>query len=151
VRFLLVDRILEIERGQRALGVKNVSMTEDYLAHHFPDTPIMPGALIAESAIQLASWVVREASDFTRSGLASTVDRARFHEMVRPGDQLLVEVKVLEQDAEAARFSAVVTCRERRVASGRFRLDIVDTESLETREDARRLFAVLYQPLPAEP
>jgi 3-hydroxymyristoyl/3-hydroxydecanoyl-(acyl carrier protein) dehydratase len=151
VRFLLVDRILEVERGRRALGLKNVSMTEDYLTHNFPDTPIMPGALIAESAIQLANWVIREATDFRRSGLAAAVDRARFYEMVRPGDQLKVEVELLAQDDGGARFSAIVTCGERRVASGRFKLTFVDTESLEARDDARRLFTVLYQPGSAKP
>lgn len=143
MRFLLVDQILELESGRRARGVKNVTMSEDFLSHHFPDTPIMPGALIAEAAMQLANWMIREASDFERSGIAVHLERARFHEIVRPGDQLELEVVALEMGEKRARFKATARCRGKRVSSGRFSLDVVETTSLEAVEDARRLFAVL--------
>jgi 3-hydroxyacyl-[acyl-carrier-protein] dehydratase len=151
VRFLLVDRILELESGKRARAIKNVAMTEDFLAHHFPDTPIMPGALMAEAAVQLAGWVIREATNFERSGLPIELERARFQELVRPGDQLEVEVKVLEMTDDEARFLASVTCRGRRAASGRFRLRLVPTRDLEAVEEARRMFQILRAPLTPEP
>ncbi len=132
-----------MERGHRARGIKNVAMTEDFLSHHFPGMPIMPGALIAEAAMQLAGWLIREASDFRQSGLASHLERARFHNIVRPGDQLDIEVVVLTSDQDQARFKTKVRCRNKRVASGRFTLDIVDTSSLEAVADARRLYEIL--------
>lgn len=149
MRFLLIDRILELESGKRARGIKNVTMTEDFLTHHFPDTPIMPGALIAEAAVQLAGWIIREATAFERSGITIAMDRARFQEMVRPGDQLELEVEVVEMNSETARFSAQVSCRGKRAASGRFLLKLVPTQDLETIEDARRLFQILRTPLSA--
>jgi 3-hydroxyacyl-[acyl-carrier-protein] dehydratase len=147
LRFLLVDRILELESGKRARGIKNVAMSEDFLTHHFPDTPIMPGALIAEAAVQLASWVIREATDFRRAGLAVVFERARFQELVRPGDQLELEVEVLAMDDATARFKAVAHCRGRRVSSGRFVLALVDAETQEAVDESRRLFKILSLPL----
>lgn len=147
MRFLLVDRIVEIESGKRARGIKNVAMSEDFLTHHFPDTPIMPGALIAEAAVQLATWVIREASGFRRSGLAVEFERARFQELVRPGDQLEIETELLAMDDETARFRATARCRGRRVASGRFVLALVDAETQEAAAELRRQFAVLTLPL----
>jgi acyl-CoA thioesterase FadM len=76
-------------------------------------------------------------------------DRAKFHELVRPGDQLEIVVEVEEMNAETARFSAQLTCRGKRAASGRFTLALVPTVDLETIEDARRLFQVLRTPLSA--
>lgn len=149
MRFILIDRILELESGKRARAIKNVSMTEDFLAFHFPDTPIMPGALMAEAAVQLAGWIIREATGFEKSGLAVEFDRAKFHELVRPGDQLELEVKVEEMNAETARFSAQMTCRGKRAAAGQFTLALVPTVDLESVEDAKRLFNVLRTSLDA--
>lgn len=149
MRFLLIDRILELESGKRARAIKNVSMTEDFLAHHFPDTPIMPGALMAEAAVQLAGWIIREATGFERSGLAVELDRAKFHEMVRPGDQLEISVEVEEMGTETAKFTAQMTCRGKRTASGRFTLALVPTRDLEQIEDAKRHFQILRTPLSA--
>ena len=147
MRFLLIDRILELESGKRARAIKNVSMTEDFLTHHFPDTPIMPGALMAEAAVQLAGWIVREATGFQRSGLAVEMDRAKFHQMVRPGDQLEIAVEVEEMNADTARFTAQITCRGKRTASGCFVLALVPTTDLEAIDDARRHFQILRTPL----
>ena len=140
MRFLLVDRILELESGRCARGVKNVSMSEDFLNHHFPSTPIMPGALIAESVIQLAGWLVREATDFQKSGLASSLERASLFALVRPGDQLELEVKVVEMTIEAASFTSLVFCRGKRVAKGRFSMVLVPTVDLEPISTCANMF-----------
>jgi 3-hydroxyacyl-[acyl-carrier-protein] dehydratase len=104
LRFLLVDSILELETGTHAVGVKNISMTEDFLADHFPDRPIMPGVLILEALVQLADWVVREASDFARIGVATGFDRIRFRRVARPGDQLRLEVALGSSESGTHEF-----------------------------------------------
>ena len=104
MRYLLVDSILELETGSRAVGVKNVAMSEDFLADHFPDRPIMPGVLILESLVQLADWVVRDASDFEKLGVVTQFDRIRFRRVTRPGDQLRLEVGVSSSSAGEHRF-----------------------------------------------
>jgi 3-hydroxyacyl-[acyl-carrier-protein] dehydratase len=151
VRFILVDRIIEIERGRSARGIKNVSMTEDFLTHHFPGTPIMPGALIAEASIQLAEWLVREATDFKKSALPASLERASFFEIVRPGDQLELDIKVIEMTDEAASFSSLVSCRGKRVAKGKFKAVLVPTEELEAIAEVRHMFSLLYMPSTKNP
>ena len=88
MRFLLVDRIRELESGKRAVGVKNVTLSEDFFTHHFPYHPIMPGALIMECLVQLADWMLRESTAFESVAMPSTVDSLKFYKLVRPGDQL---------------------------------------------------------------
>ena len=58
MRFLLIDRILEYQKGKFAVGSKDVAMSEDFLADHFPRFPVMPGVLQLEAISQLASWLV---------------------------------------------------------------------------------------------
>ena len=86
MRFLLVDRITHMEKGKRATGIKNVTLSEDFFTFHFPDHPIMPGALIAECLVQLADWTVRDSEDFASVALPSAFETIKFHHLVRPGD-----------------------------------------------------------------
>ena len=104
MRFLLVDSILELETGARAVGLKNITMSEDFLADHFPDRPIMPGVLILESLVQLADWVVRDASGFDKIGVVAAFDRIKFRRVARPGDQLRLEVGLSSSDAGTHEF-----------------------------------------------
>lgn len=106
MRFLLVDAILELEPGVSAVGLKNVAMAEEYFADHFPERPVMPGALILEALVQLADWVIRDASDFAHLGMACGFDRIKFRRMVRPGDQLRLEVKLAGSDGAQHEFAA---------------------------------------------
>ncbi|MFY9823751.1 MAG: 3-hydroxyacyl-ACP dehydratase FabZ family protein [Thermoanaerobaculia bacterium] len=146
MRFLLVDRIEELASGRRARGVKNVTLSEDFFTHHFPSTPVMPGALIAESLVQLAGWMIREESAFQRLGLAESFDRIKFHRLVHPGDQLALAVEWLEADAERVRFQGEASCRDRRVAEARFTLRLWPAGPFEDAEQARRSFVVLTDP-----
>ncbi|HNP88420.1 MAG TPA: 3-hydroxyacyl-ACP dehydratase FabZ [Kouleothrix sp.] len=91
--FLLIDRILELEPGVRAVGEKQVSIGEPYFQGHFPDYPVMPGVLIVEALAQtacVAALVLPENSG--KIGLFAGLDGVRFKRMVRPGDTLRLEV-----------------------------------------------------------
>src|SRR5678816_1482356 len=98
MRFLLIDRITQLDRGTRARALKNVTLSEDYFTHHFPDQPIMPGALITECLVQLADWVLREREDFNVVALPSSFESVKFHQLVRPGDQLELEVELVGEE-----------------------------------------------------
>ncbi|WP_096226072.1 3-hydroxyacyl-ACP dehydratase FabZ [Geobacillus sp. FJAT-46040] len=94
--FLLVDRILEIEEGKRAVGIKNVSANESFFAGHFPEYPVMPGVLIVEALAQVGAVVLLQ-SEENRGRLAffAGIDNCRFKKQVKPGDQLRLEVEIL--------------------------------------------------------
>lgn len=143
MRFLLVDRIVDLERGKRATGIKNVTLSEDYLTHHFPDYPIMPGALIVESLVQLADWVVRESSNFERMGLAVAFDRMKFRHMVRPGDQLRLEVEIVEIRGDEFEVRGRARCADAVVTTVDFTLRVQALEPLHTVEEARRVFRMI--------
>ncbi len=94
--FLLVDRILEIEEGKRAVGMKNVTANEEYFNGHFPDYPVMPGVLIVEALAQVGAVAMLKREE-NRGKLAffTGIDKCRFKRQVKPGDQLHLEVEII--------------------------------------------------------
>jgi 3-hydroxyacyl-[acyl-carrier-protein] dehydratase len=142
VRFLLVDRIIELERGRRATGIKNVTLSEDFLADHFPEQPVMPGVMIAEAMAQLADWVVRESSDFRCIGVVSSYDRLRFRNFVVPGDQLRLEVEITGQDASEATVKGKAYRENQVVTSAEFTLALREAEPATVAQSAH-LFGVI--------
>jgi len=91
--FLLVDRILEMERGKRAVGLKNVSINEEFFCGHFPGHPVMPGVLIVEAMAQVAGvLVLSEPENRGKLVYFAGLDNVRFRKPVTPGDQLKIEI-----------------------------------------------------------
>jgi 3-hydroxyacyl-[acyl-carrier-protein] dehydratase len=93
--FLLVDRIIEIEYGVRAVGIKNVTANEPFFQGHFPDYPVMPGVLIVEALAQVGA-VALLGMEQHRGKMAffAGIDGVRFKRQVKPGDTLRLEVTV---------------------------------------------------------
>src|SRR5215213_5399833 len=107
---LLVDRILEIhEDGKRIVGLKNVTANEQFFQGHFPGAPVMPGVLIVEAMAQCAAVLfLREIEDRDRKlFLFGGVDKARFRKQVVPGDQLIMELTVLQRRANTAKLQGI--------------------------------------------
>ncbi len=96
--FLLIDRVLSVEIGEtkKAVAVKNVTMNEPFFTGHFPGNPVMPGVLIIEAMAQAAGMLAHLAAETEgKKGelyYLVKVDNARFNQIVRPGDQLTLEV-----------------------------------------------------------
>src|SRR5687768_8689748 len=91
--FLLVDRIIEMDLGQRAVGIKNVTANEPFFPGHFPDYPVMPGVLILEAIAQVgAVAVLAMPENQGKLAFFAGVDEVRFKRQVVPGDTLRIEV-----------------------------------------------------------
>ncbi len=108
--FLLVDRIVELEPGVRAVGIKNVTASEPQFAGHWPENPVMPGVLILEAMAQVGGVLLLteiEADD--KLALFGGVDRARFRRQVVPGDQIQFEVEMLRRKSSIGKVRGVAT------------------------------------------
>lgn len=120
--FLLVDRVLEYEPGEHLLALKNVTLNEPYFQGHFPVKPVMPGVLIIEALAQATGLLAMETSGITGAEqiyYLVGVDKARFKQPVVPGDQLMLDVKLVKSkrniwvfDCEASVDGKVVASAE---------------------------------------
>ena len=108
--FLLVDRILNIEKGKRIVGVKNVTMNEPFFQGHFPGHPIMPGVLLIEALAQVSAVLAFKSADGHEGNLVyfMGIDKAKFRKLVLPGDQLRMEVTVLRKRTLYWKTSGVI-------------------------------------------
>ncbi len=109
--FLLVDRVLECDDEKRIVGIKNVAVNEPFFQGHFPDYPVMPGVLQIEAMAQVGGLLMIEsaAGDQKVSTYLMAVDRVKFRRLVRPGDQLRIEVELTRRRGQSAKFLGRIT------------------------------------------
>ena len=108
---LLVDRVLEIDPGKRIVCIKNVTANEQFFQGHFPGAPVMPGVLIIEAMAQCgAVLVLRDIPDREKKlFLFASLEKARFRKPVVPGDQLRMEVQILQKRSSSVKIRGVAT------------------------------------------
>ena len=93
--FLLIDTIIELEPGRRAVGIKNVTANEEFFAGHFPEYPVMPGVLIVEAIAQVGAVAMLSSPDHVgQLALFAGIDKVRFRRQVKPGDTIRLEVEL---------------------------------------------------------
>jgi 3-hydroxyacyl-[acyl-carrier-protein] dehydratase len=128
--FLMVDAILEMERMKRIVGVKNVSITEDYFKGHFPGKPIMPGVLIIEAMAQTGGLLLlQEVPDREKKLLYFVaVDDARFRRPVVPGEQLRLEVTVVSWRGNFCKLQGQATVNGELAAEATLMCKMVDRD-----------------------
>ena len=107
---LLVDRVLEIEKGKRIRALKNVTINEPFFTGHFPHRPVMPGVLMLEALAQTAALLAFDMLGVTPDEKTvyyfAGIDAARFKRVVEPGDQLILEVELDRMKAGMFKFKA---------------------------------------------
>ena len=109
--FLLVDRVISIEKGKSIVALKNVTMNEPFFTGHFPHRPVMPGVLILEAMAQTAALLSFDTQGVTPDDKTvyyfAGIDGARFKRPVEPGDQLMMEVSIERAKAGIFKFKGV--------------------------------------------
>jgi 3-hydroxyacyl-[acyl-carrier-protein] dehydratase len=132
--FLLVDAVEEVDRLKRIVGIKNVTMNEHFFQGHFPEKPIMPGVLILESMAQTAALLMlQEIPDRDKKLLYfAAIDNARFRRPVVPGDQLKLEVTVVNWRGTVCKFQAHAYVKDELAAEAELMCVMVDREPAES-------------------
>jgi beta-hydroxyacyl-ACP dehydratase FabZ len=108
--FLLVDRVVEFEKGKRIVAIKNVTINEPFFQGHFPEAPIMPGVLIVEAMGQAGGVLVIQSlppDTHVKKIYFMGFDKVRFRKPVLPGDQLILELEMLKVRTKAVKMAGI--------------------------------------------
>lgn len=130
---LLVDRILDHEKGKSISGLKNVTMNEHFFQGHFPERPVMPGVMIIEAMAQTGGVLIMQEYDDIQNYVIffMTIDKVKFRRPVVPGDQLIMDIEVLLFRRNVAKLKGTATVDGQVVASAEF------TSMLVRKDDKR--------------
>ena len=122
--FLLVDRVVEMQGEETAIGIKNVTASEPWFTGHFPGRPVFPGVLIIEAIAQVAAILVMQNAKLSGYPIEAkliyfmTVDKVRFRQPVTPGDQMRIHVQKLCRRGAAYKFKGNIFVDGKLVAEG---------------------------------
>ena len=154
MRFTLLDRVTAIEPGKSITAVKTLSLSEEYLADHFPCFPVMPGVLMLEAMTQAAAWTIRLGEDFAHSIVVlRQAKNVKYGDFVEPGKVLTVTAEVLSHDETTTKVKASGTVGDRTSLTARLVLERYnmadrrpygDAIDARVRSEMRRLWALLY-------
>ena len=126
--FLLVDRIIELVPGERAVGLKNATINEHFFSGHFPGNPIMPGVLIVEALAQTAGVLAFKSGMQGNAVYFMSIDKVKFRKPVVPGDQVRLEVKVLQNRGKVWKFAGQAVVDGKVASEAEFVAMVTDEE-----------------------
>lgn len=126
--FLLVDRIIDMQKGESIVGIKNVTFNEPFFQGHFPGQPIMPGVLIVEAMAQVAGIAAFSSGMEGKTVYFMSIEKAKFRRPVIPGDQLRIEIKVLQRRGKVWKFSGSASVDGKIASEAEFTAMVTDKE-----------------------
>lgn len=107
MRFILFDKIVSLKKGVSGIGIKNVTIGEEFFIKHYDRSPVMPEPLLIEAIAQVGGWVIAVSCDYKYSAVMGKISSSKFHRSVRPGDQLSVEVEIVSLSDYGSTVSGV--------------------------------------------
>ena len=123
MRFILIDKVISLEAGKEIKTVKNVSLSEEYLADHFPTFPVLPGVLLLEGLIESASWLVRQTENFAHSMiLLEQARNVKYKSFLAPGSQVEYTVKAGTIEENVSSFAGSGMSQGELIVEARFAL-----------------------------
>ncbi|HQO57223.1 MAG TPA: bifunctional UDP-3-O-[3-hydroxymyristoyl] N-acetylglucosamine deacetylase/3-hydroxyacyl-ACP dehydratase [Candidatus Omnitrophota bacterium] len=129
--FLLVDRVVELEIGKRAVGLKNVTINDNFFSGHFPTRPVMPGVLMIEAMAQVGGILMMTNEIHNgKVALFMATDKVKFRRLVNPGDQLRMEVDVLRDRSRTAVLKGVAKVDGEVAAEAEMTFSFLDAQFL---------------------
>src|SRR5262245_33826382 len=137
MRHFWLDRIVHLEPGKCAIGLKAVALAEQEFDAHFPGNPVLPGVYLLEGLAQTAGVLIHRSTGSRLIAVMVSIERARFPGFARPGDQVRLEVELESLEATAARARGTATVGDRTAAAARFTFRLVEPD---------RLMPETYQP-----
>ena len=129
--FLMVDRVIKLEPGEHAIGIKNVSANEEFFTGHYPGHPIMPGVLIIEAMAQLGGLLLsRELEHTGKVAVLLSLDKVKFRRPVTPGDQLVLEAQARRVKSRTGHVFCIARVGDDFVAEAEIKFMMVDADPL---------------------
>ncbi len=125
--FLLVDKIIEMEVGKKAVGIKNVTINEPFFQGHFPGNPIMPGVLMVEALAQVGAVSILSMDEYKgKIAVFTGIDKVKFRRQVVPGDTLKLEVEIISIRRNIGKGNAIATVDGKVAVKGEIAFAIVE-------------------------
>ncbi|MDD5459089.1 MAG: beta-hydroxyacyl-ACP dehydratase [Phycisphaerae bacterium] len=140
MKFILIDKIIELQQNSRIKAVKSLSMAEEYLGDHFPAFPVLPGVLLLEGMIESASWLVRRSQDFANSMvLLEEARNVKYKSFLSPGSTIEYDVEAKTIEDNVSSFTGKGVCNGEMIVEARFGLrhfNLADQNSAMAEFDA---------------
>lgn len=143
MRYLLIDRIQQLERNKQIQAIKCVALSEDVFTEHFFGSPAMPGALLIECLAQAGTALLEVSTNLRRKALLVMVNEAKFRRLVRPGDQLSIALNIISSNDNSALMDGTIHIVDQLVMTAKITFALEEVEQYYPQK-VRHLVETVY-------